>query len=55
VDFLEQVEQRLSPAIERMYAVVDNLNIHNADDVLLFCARGIRAGRLSSSRPMRRT
>jgi transposase len=39
VDFLEHVEQRLSPQIERVYAIVDNLNTHHADDVLLFCAR----------------
>jgi hypothetical protein len=38
VAFLEQVKQRLAPAIERMYAIVDNLNTHHADDVLLFCA-----------------
>ena len=39
VDFLEHVEQRLSPEIERVYAILDNLNTHHADDVLLFCAR----------------
>jgi transposase len=39
VDFLEQVEQQLAPEIERVYAILDNLNTHHADDVLLFCAR----------------
>jgi transposase len=39
VDFLEQVEQHLAPEIERVYAILDNLNTHHADDVLLFCAR----------------
>jgi transposase len=37
VDFLDQVEQQLAPQIERVYAIVDNLNTHHADDVLLFC------------------
>jgi hypothetical protein len=36
VDFLAQVEGWISPAVERLYAVVDNLNIHSATDVLLF-------------------
>jgi hypothetical protein len=39
VDFLEQVERRLAPQIERVYAILDNLNTHHADDVLLFCVR----------------
>lgn len=39
VDFLEQVEERLAPEIGRVYAILDNLNTHHADDVLLFCAR----------------
>jgi transposase len=39
VDFLEQVEQQLAPEIERVYAILDNLNTYHADDVLLFCAR----------------
>jgi hypothetical protein len=39
VDFLEQVDQRLVPEIERVYAILDNLNTHHADDVLLFCTR----------------
>jgi transposase len=37
VDFLDQVEQQLAPQIERVYAILDNLNTHHADDVLLFC------------------
>ena len=36
VDFLERVETWLPPAIERVYAVVDHLNVHRATDVLLF-------------------
>jgi transposase len=36
VDFLEQVERWIPPGAERVYAVVDNLNIHAGMDVLLF-------------------
>ncbi|HZH47318.1 MAG TPA: IS630 family transposase [Roseococcus sp.] len=36
VDFLEQVERWIEPGAERVYAVVDNLNIHAGMDVLLF-------------------
>jgi transposase len=36
VDFLERVETWIPPAIERVYAIVDNLNVHRATDVLLF-------------------
>ena len=36
VDFLSQVEAWIDPAVERVYAVLDNLNIHSAPDVLLF-------------------
>ena len=36
VDFLSQVEAWIDPAIGRVYAVLDNLNIHRAPDVLLF-------------------
>ena len=36
VDFLGAVEGWIDPAVERVYAVVDNLNIHSAPDVLLF-------------------
>ncbi len=36
VDFLERVEGWLPPEPERVYAIVDNLNVHRATDVLLF-------------------
>jgi hypothetical protein len=36
VDFLSAVERWIDPAVERIYAVIDNLNIHSAPDVLLF-------------------
>src|SRR5207247_1591339 len=36
VDFLARVEAWIPPAIERVYGIVDNLNIHRATDVLLF-------------------
>ena len=36
VDFLSAVEGWIDPAVERVHAVVDNLNIHSAPDVLLF-------------------
>ena len=36
VDFLDRVENWIGPAAERVYAVVDNLNIHGGMDVLLF-------------------
>jgi hypothetical protein len=36
VDFLGAVEAWIDPAVERVCAVVDNLNIHCAPDVLLF-------------------
>lgn len=39
---MEQVEQQLAPAIERVSAILGNLNTHHADDVLLFCARNPR-------------
>ena len=35
VDFLGQVEAWIDPAIERVYAVLDSLNVHSAPDVLL--------------------
>jgi DDE superfamily endonuclease len=37
VDFLSPVEQWVPTEIERIYAVVDNLHVHRATDVLLFC------------------
>jgi hypothetical protein len=36
VDFLGQVERWIDPTVERVYAVMDNLNTHTAMDVLLF-------------------
>ncbi len=36
VDFLEKVERWLPPEIERIYAIIDNLYMHSAYDVLLF-------------------
>jgi len=36
VDFLEQVDDWLPADIERVYGILDNLNIHRATDVLLF-------------------
>ena len=35
VDFLSAVEAWINPAAERVYAVLDNLNIHSAPDMLL--------------------
>ncbi len=36
VDFLEQVDAWIDPTVEQIFAIVDNLNIHRATDVLLF-------------------
>jgi transposase len=36
VDFLGKVEAWIDPSVERVYAVMDNLNTHSATDVLLF-------------------
>src|SRR6187455_305083 len=36
VDFLGQVEGWIDAGVERVYAVMDNLNVHSAIDVLLF-------------------
>ncbi len=36
VDFLDQVEAWIPPEVERVYAILDNLNVHRATDVLLF-------------------
>lgn len=36
VDFLGQVEAWIPPEVERVHAIVDNLNVHRATDVLLF-------------------
>lgn len=37
VDFLEQVETWLPKQNDQIYAIVDNLSVHRATDVLLFC------------------
>jgi hypothetical protein len=37
LDFLEQVDAWVPAEGERIYAILDNLNVHHADDVLLFC------------------
>ncbi len=36
VDFLETVDAWVPPEVERVYGIVDNLNVHRATDVLLF-------------------
>jgi transposase len=36
IDFLERVEGWLSASCERVYAILDNLSMHRATDVLLF-------------------
>jgi transposase len=36
VAFLEQAETWIDPAVERIYAILDNLSAHRATDVLLF-------------------
>jgi transposase len=36
VDFLQQVEQWVPESITRIYAIIDNLSAHRANDVLLF-------------------
>lgn len=36
VDFLEKVDKWIPVEVERVYAILDNLNIHRATDVLLF-------------------
>jgi transposase len=36
VDFLERTDRWIDPTIERVFAIVDNLSIHRATDVLLF-------------------
>ena len=37
IDFLNQVEQWVPVSVERIYAILDNLSMHRATDVLLFC------------------
>lgn len=36
LDFLEVVDAWVAPEYERVYAILDNLNTHHADDVLFF-------------------
>ena len=36
LDFLQQVEQWVEPAVERVYAVMDNLGMQKGTDALLF-------------------
>ena len=36
VEFLEKVEKWMAPEVKRIYAVLDNLSMHSANDVLLF-------------------
>jgi transposase len=36
IDFLERVEIWVPAEVERVYSIVDNLNVHRATDVLLF-------------------
>src|SRR3954468_16915801 len=50
VDFLSDVEAWIDPAVERVYAVVDNLSTHSSADVLLFNLLH-PAGSSSSSQP----
>ena len=37
VDFLERVDAWIPVETTRIYAILDNLSTHHADDVLLFC------------------
>lgn len=36
IDFLERVERWVPSAVERLYVILDNLQVHRATDVLLF-------------------
>jgi hypothetical protein len=54
VDFLGAVEAWIDPAVERIYAVADNLSTHSAPDVCC-SACSIRAGSSSSSPSMQPT
>jgi len=36
VDFLEQTDEWIPEEVERVYAILDNLSVHRAADVLLF-------------------
>jgi DDE superfamily endonuclease len=37
LDFLEQVDAWVPADVERIYAILDNLNVHHSDNVLFFC------------------
>ncbi len=50
-DFLDRVEGWIEPGAERVYAVVDNLDIHGGTDVLL-SPWPTRGGNSCSSRSM---
>ena len=36
IDFLSYVDSQVPTSIERVYAIMDNLNVHHCNDVLLF-------------------
>lgn len=36
IDFLSQVDAQIPAEIERVYAIMDNLNVHHCNDLLLF-------------------
>jgi transposase len=36
IDFLSYVDSQVPTSIERVYAIMDNLNVHHSNDVLLF-------------------
>jgi transposase len=36
LDFLERVDAWVPAEVERVYAILDNLNVHHSDDVLFF-------------------
>jgi hypothetical protein len=44
VDFLERVDAWIPGDPERIYAILDHLSTHHADDVLLFCLTHPRWG-----------
>src|SRR3954449_13411815 len=48
VDFLGQVERWIDAGVERVYALLDNLNVHSATDVLLFALAYPRGSSCSS-------
>ena len=54
-DFLERVDAWISPDIERIYAIMDNLSAHRATDILLFSLAHPRWEFLAFSPNTRRT